>query len=133
MLSGCYGSKILEESLEGRLVSHNLEGYADCFGSFGAQDVVSLLWQNHHVPEWIDISVWGVSEQTTYFKLICCGRSKEDQDKFYYTWDSYNGQTVAPFGVKGPPYRNSLALQVVKGRNIEKFSLFDSQADFPLK
>ena len=42
--------------------------HGDCVGPINSGDVVSLLWREKHIPEWIDISVWGVSNQTTYFK-----------------------------------------------------------------
>jgi hypothetical protein len=36
--------------------------------------VVSVLWRDGMVPQWIDISPWGASEYSTYFELTCCGR-----------------------------------------------------------
>jgi hypothetical protein len=90
-------------------------------GPINAEDVVSLLWRDGRVPEWIDIMVYEADEHATYFELSCCGRFT-DQDRFlYYDWTDF-----APFGVKGPAYPPRLIDSVMEGKLVEKFWLAES-------
>jgi hypothetical protein len=91
-------------------------------GPLTADAVVSLLWRERMVPEWIDISAWEADEHTTYFELMCCGRFTAETQRLYYNWND-----VPPFGIKSPAYPTRLAISVVKGHPIEKFSLAESR------
>lgn len=62
-----------------------------------AEQVVSLLWRDGYVPEWIDVMVAGVTGTTTLVDLTCCGRFNAREEQLYYTQTD-----VPPFGVKGP-------------------------------
>jgi hypothetical protein len=64
-----------------------------------ADGVVELLWRDHHVPEWIDISVVDEDGATTIFELLTCGRFSKNDATLYYTWGP-----VPPFGVKSPTF-----------------------------
>jgi len=100
----------------------DVQRYGNRVGPLMAHDVVSLLWRDRRVPEWIDISAWEADEHATYFELICCGRFTAKSERLYYTWTD-----VPPFGVKGPVYPRRLALSAARGDHIEKFSLAESR------
>jgi hypothetical protein len=91
-------------------------------GPLTADAVVSLLWRNHMVPEWIDISVWEADQHVTYFELMCCGRFTAESQRLYYRWTD-----VPPFGVKGPVYPTRIAISAIKGDPVERFSLAESR------
>jgi hypothetical protein len=91
-------------------------------GPLVIDDVVSLLWRDHMVPEWIDISVWEADEHATYFELLCCGRFTANDQRLYYQWTD-----VPPFGVKGPVYPTQIAMAVTRGQPVEKYSLAESR------
>jgi hypothetical protein len=91
-------------------------------GPLTADAAASLLWRDHMVPEWIDISVWEADGHTTYFELMCCGRFTAESQRLYYNWTD-----VPPFGVKGPVYPMRLAMSATKGDAFEKFSLTESR------
>lgn len=91
-------------------------------GPLKADAVVSLLWRDHRVPEWIDISVWEADMHLTHFDLMCCGRFTAESHRLYYNWTD-----VPPFGVKGPAYPARIALSAAKGGPIEKFDLAESR------
>jgi hypothetical protein len=84
--------------------------------------VVSVLWRDGLVPQWIDISVWDADERATYFELICAGRFMAETHRLYYSWTD-----VPPFGVKGPVYPTRVALAALNGAAIEKYSLAESR------
>jgi hypothetical protein len=96
--------------------------YGQRIGPLEASEVVSLLWRDQMVPEWIDISVCDADEQFTYFGLKCCGRFTSQDQLLYYTWTD-----VAPFGVKGPSYPKELVMAVLDGKQIPKFTLAESR------
>ena len=52
----------------------DVQKYGSRVGPLDAEGVVSLLWRDRMVPEWIDMSVWAADEDTTYLELTCCGR-----------------------------------------------------------
>ena len=91
-------------------------------GPLTADAVVSLLWRDHMVPEWIDISVWEADHHLTYFELICCGGFTADSELLYYNWTD-----TPPFGVKGPAYPAGMGMSAMKGDPVEKFSLAASR------
>jgi hypothetical protein len=91
-------------------------------GPLTADAAVSLLWRDHMVPEWIDISAWEADQHVTYFELMCCGRFTAESQHLYYHWTD-----VAPFGVKGPIYPARIAISTLNGDPIEKFSLEESR------
>jgi hypothetical protein len=96
--------------------------YGKRIGPLEAGDVVSLLWRDQMVPEWIDISGCDADEQFTFFELKCCGRFTSEDHLLYYTWTD-----VAPFGVKGPAFPTRLATAALDGGEIPKFSLAESR------
>jgi hypothetical protein len=91
-------------------------------GPLTADAVVSLLWRDGGVPEWIDVIPWEVDEHATYFELHCCGRFTAECHLLYYNWTD-----VPPFGVKGPANPTRLAISAAKGDLVEKFSLAESR------
>ncbi len=91
-------------------------------GPLATDAVVSLLWRDGKVPEWIDVTPWEADEHVTYFELTCCGRFTAESQRLYYNWTD-----VPPFGVKGPIYPPRLAISAVKGDPVEKFSLVESR------
>jgi hypothetical protein len=95
--------------------------FADRVGPLEAGDVVSLLWRDRTVPEWIDIVVIDADAHATYFELSCCGRFTSRTDFLYYNWTD-----VPPFGVKGPAYPPRLIDAAVAGEPVEKFRLAES-------
>ena len=106
--------------------------HGGCVGPLNTDDVASLLWRDDKVPEWIDISVWGIDRHNTCFELLCCGRFTDREELLYYTWNSWKDLPVAPFGVKGPRYPQRLALAALDGAIVEKFWLVESRPDFPM-
>ncbi len=102
----------------------DIEKYGDRIGPLTAEEVVSLLWRDRIVPEWIDITVFMADEQVTHFELACCVRFTEQDRILYYTWTD-----VAPFGVKGPAYPARLSSAAMAGEPTEKFSLAESRGD----
>jgi hypothetical protein len=127
--------------------SHNAKRPGECFvtfpgdrteyahptGPIDADQVVSVIWREGGVPQWIDISVWGTDQRSTYFRLLCAGCFTAHAEHLYYTWNGWRDLPVAPFGVKGPSYPNRLALAAMHGEPIEKFLLAESCPDFPLR
>ena len=91
-------------------------------GPLTADAVRSLLWRDHMIPEWIDISVWEVDSDVTYFELTCCGRFTAEDQLLYYQWTD-----VPPFGVKSPFYPPRIEMSTLKGGPVEKFSLAESR------
>jgi hypothetical protein len=89
-------------------------------GPLTADAVVSLLWRDHRVPEWIDISVWEADQRVTYFELMCCGRFADESERLHYYWTD-----VPPFGVKCPVYPARMA--ATRNEPIEKYSLAESR------
>lgn len=76
-----------------------------------AEEVVELLCRNNKIPVWIDISVEGIFNQQTVFRLLCAGRYSSAEQELYYV---KNG--TGPFGIKSP----ALPVDFVEG---EKFKL----------
>jgi hypothetical protein len=91
-------------------------------GPLIADDVVSLLWRDRKIPEWIDIYVWESDEHVTYFELLCCGRFTAEAQHLYYSWND-----VPPFGIKGPAYPARIAILYPEALPAEKFSLAESR------
>lgn len=88
-----------EELKEGELIfpSDSLPEGAR-HGPWSAEQVVEYLWRDGRVPEWIDISVVGVSETAGVLMMLrCCGRFTDHGDLLYYR-DSQH----PPFGIKSP-------------------------------
>ncbi len=100
----------------------DVETHGKCAGPLTADGVVSLLWRDGMIPEWIDIRVWEADQDTTNFELTCCGRFTADPERLYYNWADF-----PPFGVKGPPFPPRLALSAVRGEPVEKFTLAESR------
>jgi hypothetical protein len=63
-----------------------------------ANDVITLLWRDGRIPQWIDISVETVIEHSvTIVALLCCGRYTGIEAQLYHQGSH------APFHVVGPP------------------------------
>jgi hypothetical protein len=115
------------------LFPDDVEKYGACIGPITADEVVSLLWRDHHVPEWIDISVWGVRHRTTYFELLCCGRFNADDSQLYYHRADSDEENVAPFGIKSPPIPWMFQRLQEAGRaKSKKYWLAEACPNFPL-
>jgi hypothetical protein len=102
--------------------SDDVQKHGKRVGPLMADDVVSLLWRDRMVPEWIDISVWETDENATYFELMCCGRFTANAQRLYYRWTD-----VPPFGIKGPVYPTRIAMAATRGEPIEKYGLTESR------
>ena len=102
--------------------SDDVQKHGDRVGPLMADAVVSLLWRDHMVPEWIDISVWEADQYVTSFELMCCGRFTAESQRLYYRWNSF-----PPFGVKSPAFPPRLATSAHKGVPVEKFTLAESR------
>lgn len=59
--------------------------------------VVSELWRDGHVPQWVNLAVVGISHAATIMEVVCCGRFTADADELY---DMPGG--TAPFQAVGP-------------------------------
>jgi hypothetical protein len=100
----------------------DVQKYGKRIGPLEKDDVMSLLWRDRMVPEWINISVCDADEQFTYVELKCCGRFTSQDHLLYYT-----STGAAPFGVKSPPYPKRLAMVGLKDEEIPKFTLAESR------
>jgi hypothetical protein len=60
-------------------------------------EVADLLVRDGRVPQWIDVSVEGISTTSTFVQLLCCGRYHDTDERLYY----YDRGTQ-PFGIKSP-------------------------------
>jgi hypothetical protein len=58
-------------------------------GPLPHDEVVSLLWLNGLVPEWIDIIPWEASDSGLKFRLTCCGRFTTDERLLYHKKEGY--------------------------------------------
>ena len=70
-------------------------------GPMTQEDVVSLLWLDHFIPEWIDVVPWEARPTGLTFELLCCGRFTKDSRCLYHKKEGY-----PPFhapGVMVPP------------------------------
>jgi hypothetical protein len=65
-------------------------------GPWTFEETVAWLWRDGKVPEWVDVSVHGVSSEHTYVHLICCGRFTGMEERLYYR------DSLPQFGVKSP-------------------------------
>ena len=102
----------------------DVETYGSRVGPLVAEGVVSLLWRDRMVPEWIDMNVIEADEHTTYLELTCCGRFTSRAEILWYVWTDF-----APFGIKGPAYPPRLSSAAMNGEPVEKFSLAESRGD----
>jgi len=100
----------------------DVQKHGERVGPLTADAVVSLLWRDHRVPEWIDISVWKADQHVTFFELLCCGRFSAESQRLYY-----RGTSVSPFGVKGPVVPARTAISASNGLPIEKYTLAESR------
>src|SRR6478609_1058118 len=78
-----------------------------------ADGVVALLWRDGFVPEWVDVTVAGLTQTATILDVGSCGRFAEDEQQLYYAQTG-----IAPFGPKGPV----LPVNYVDG---VRFSIYD--------
>jgi hypothetical protein len=116
----------LNPLMDGEIVfPDDMQKHGKRVGPLTADAVASLLWRDHMVPEWIDISVWEADQHMTYFELTCCGRFTSESQQLYYRWTD-----VSPFGVKGPVYPARIARIAISARTgdpVERFSLAESR------
>lgn len=77
-----------------------------------AEDAVDILWRAGHVPEWINVTVAGVTRDATVVELLCCGRFTANEALLYHRGEGY-----PPFHVLGP----TLPINWVEG---QPYSLF---------
>jgi hypothetical protein len=61
------------------------------------EQVVSELWRDGRVPEWIDVAVMGETGKATLLQLLCCGRFSAQDERLYHAWEGR-----PPFHVTGP-------------------------------
>ncbi len=61
-------------------------------------EVMDILWVDGKVPEWIDVSVDSIKNNSVFVKLICCGRFSDNKFDMYLPYK----QDTSPFSVKGP-------------------------------
>ena len=61
------------------------------------EKVISTLWRNGAVPEWIDLSVVGIATDATLLELLACGRFTTNNSLLYH---EHEGRP--PFHVTGP-------------------------------
>ena len=75
-------------------------------GPMEAETVVSYLWREGKVPEWIDMVVSSADGEYTTLSLRCCGRFTGTYEYLYHHPDTINylrilGGEVPPFSPKG--------------------------------
>src|SRR5688572_20873364 len=78
----------------------------EAIGPLSHDEVVTLLWRDGFVPEWVDIMPWEAKADGLTFRLICCGRFAEREPLLYHAKEGY-----PPFhapGVWTPPDWKSL-------------------------
>lgn len=79
---------------------------ANQIGPLTHDEVVTLLWRDGLVPEWVDIIPWEATASGLSFQLTCCGRFAESEPLLYHAKEGY-----PPFhapGVWTPPDWKSL-------------------------
>jgi hypothetical protein len=93
-------------------------------------EVVTLLWRDGKIPEWIDISVVNEVDSTTILELRCCGRFTSDEELLYHAW-----QGRPPFHVVGPtlPPKHKQGESFSIHHRSEAWSLADLAALIPHK
>lgn len=77
-----------------------------------AEDVISMLWRDGMVPQWVNLNVVGESDTATLIEVIACGRFTTDEARLYHL-----DEGRAPFHVLGP----SLPVNYVEGT---RFSIY---------
>ncbi|MDF1666853.1 MAG: hypothetical protein P1V97_34205 [Planctomycetota bacterium] len=53
------------------------------------EQVMTTLWRDEYVPEWVDICVAGIKKETTLIELCCCGRFNKNYDQLYHLQEGY--------------------------------------------
>lgn len=76
-------------------------------------EVIALLWREGRVPEWVDLSVVGLSGAATLVELRCCGRFTSNETLLYH-----QRAGLPPLHVQSP----ALPAEHVQG---QRFSLFE--------
>lgn len=75
--------------------------------------VISRLWRDGKVPEWVNLCVQAQDDTFTYIELLCCGRYTAQDENLYHQHEGY-----APFHVLGPDLP-------IGWRSIEESGRFD--------
>ena len=78
-----------------------------------ADDVISTLWRDGTVPQWVNLSVVGETGTATLIEVLACGRFTADEARLYHLLR----EGRAPFHVLGP----SLPINYVEGK---RFSIY---------
>lgn len=87
-------SNDIEALEEGEVKFYGDANKVVCYDSV---EVFNYLWREGKVPEWIDISVCGVSDEYTELRLVCCGRFSSNKEQIYHAHEG-----LPPFHVLGP-------------------------------
>jgi hypothetical protein len=58
-------------------------------GPLSHDKVVSLLWHDGLVPEWVDITPWEAKPGGLTFQLLCCGRFAKGEPHLYHKKEGY--------------------------------------------
>lgn len=58
-------------------------------GPLSHDEVVSLLWLDGLVPEWVDIIPWEATSGGLTFQLTCCGRFAEEVPLLYHQQEGF--------------------------------------------
>jgi hypothetical protein len=80
-----------------RIYPNDVTELGERIGPISAEEVVSLLCREEHVPEWIDVIPEQADNTHTYFRLDCCGRFSDQDESLYY-----RDTDRSPFGCKSP-------------------------------
>jgi hypothetical protein len=67
-------------------------------GPWSAEDVLTFLWRQGKVPEWINAAVQAVDGPKSLIGLRCCGRFTAQEELLYHR----HPDGVPPFSVKSP-------------------------------
>jgi hypothetical protein len=61
------------------------------------EEAARILWRDELVPEWIDVNVVDVDDDSTILQALCCGRFTKVAEHLYHVAEGY-----PPFHVLSP-------------------------------
>jgi hypothetical protein len=67
-------------------------------GPWSAEEVLSFLWRDGKVPEWINTAVQAEDGKRSLIELRCCGRFTTQEELLYHRYPG----GVPPFSIKSP-------------------------------
>lgn len=73
------------------------DALAAALSDVGREGALAALHRDGRIPEWIDLSVVGRSEEATLIEALCCGRFTDNDALLYHAEEGH-----APFHVLGP-------------------------------